>query len=108
MINITFTTEAADQIKKKLAGRDMDLKLTYDVDGCSLSGIPTLRLMNKQERGSDEILVKTNEMPITLEESNIILLDDELKIDFSEHNYAFQLASPNEILNGRMSLIDQS
>lgn len=106
MVNITFTPEAAEQIKKKLAGRDLDLKLLYDIDGCSLSGIPTLRLMNKQERDSDEISVETNEMPVRVEQSKLLFLDDNLEIDFSEQSHAFQLASPNEILNGRMSLMD--
>ncbi|GIN19911.1 iron-sulfur cluster biosynthesis family protein [Siminovitchia fordii] len=106
MINITFTSKAADHIKKKLAGRDLDLKLMYDIDGCSLSAIPTLRLMGKQERGSDEISVDTNEMPIWVEQSKLIFLDDQLEIDFSEKSHTFQLVSPNEILNGRMSLLD--
>ncbi|VEF47884.1 cytoplasmic protein [Bacillus freudenreichii] len=106
MVNITFTPQAAGQIKKKLAGRDLDLKLMYEIDGCSLSGIPILRLMDKQERDSDEIAVETNEMPVRVEQSKLVFLDDNLEIDFSEKNHAFQLASPNEILNGRMSLID--
>ncbi|WHY82814.1 iron-sulfur cluster biosynthesis family protein [Siminovitchia fortis] len=106
MVNITLTPEAANQIKKKLAGRDLDLKLMYDIDGCSLSGIPTLRLMDKQERGSDEISVQTNEMPVWVEKSKLIFFDDHLEIDFSEQSHTYQLASAAEILNGRMSLLD--
>lgn len=107
MVKITFTPEAADEIKKKLAGRDLDLKLIYDIDGCSLSGIPILSLMDKQVRDSDEISVETNEMPVRLEQSKLLFLDENLEIDYSEQNHTFQLSSPNEILNGRMSLIDQ-
>jgi len=106
LVNITLTPKATEQIKKKLAGRELDLKLMYDIEGCSLSGIPTLRLADKQERGSDEISVMTNEMPIWLEQSKLLFLDEQLEIDFSEQSHAFQLSSPNEILNGRMSLFD--
>ncbi|MFD1707070.1 iron-sulfur cluster biosynthesis family protein [Siminovitchia sediminis] len=106
MVQIKLTAQAAEQIKKKLAGRDLDVKLLYDMDGCSLSGTPVLRLADKQERRSDEVSVETNEIPVRVEESKLLYLDDNLEIDFSEQSYAFQLSSPNEILNGRMSLLD--
>lgn len=106
MVNINFTPKATEQIKRKLAGRDLDLKLIYEIDDCSLSGTPTLRLMDKQEREGDEITVETNEMPVRVEKSKLVFLDDNLEIDFFEQNHAFQLASPNEILSGRMSLMD--
>ncbi|MBS4176429.1 iron-sulfur cluster biosynthesis family protein [Lederbergia citrea] len=106
MVKLTITQEAAKQIKQKMADKDLMLKLKYETEGCGcvVSGVPTLELINRQGLDNDDIQIETNVMPVIMEKSKIIFFDDELKIDFSTESQAFRLASPGQILNGRMAL----
>lgn len=106
MITVTITQKAAEKIKDKLGDRDLALKLLYEADGCTMSGIPALTFEKLREMVQDELVVETNEMPLVIEKSKLIYLDSNMEIDFSDESHTFQLTSPNEILNGRMSLLD--
>lgn len=105
MVHITFTPKAAEQIHKRMAGKEVDLKLFYESEGCAVDGIPILKLVRKEERSHDDVFIETNAMPIILEQSKLIYWDEELEIDFSEQHHAYRLSSPKEIFSGRMSLI---
>ena len=106
MVNITVTPEAAERIRKRMAGRNLSLKLKYETDGCGcvVSGVTVLELVDGTELDPDKMLVETNEMPVIIEKTKLIFLDEELKIDYSESSQTFRLVSPGQILNGRMSL----
>lgn len=106
MVTVSITEKAAEKIKEKLGDRDLALKLIYETDGCAVSGIPTLKFEKTQETANDELVIETNKMPLLIEKSKLVYLDSELEIDFSDDSHTFQLTSPNEILNGRMSLLD--
>jgi uncharacterized protein YqkB len=106
MVQVSITEKAAEKIKEKLGNRDLALKLIYETDGCEASGIPALKLERPEEAANHDLIVKTNEMPLMIEKDKLVYLDSELEIDFSEESHTFQLSSPNEILNGRMSLLD--
>lgn len=105
MIEMTVTPIAAKQIKQKMAGQNLAVKLKYVTEGCGcvLSGVPTLELVNKDDLDIDDIQVGKKDMPIYMEKSKLIFYDDQLKIDFSPESNSFRLASPGQILNGRMS-----
>jgi uncharacterized protein YqkB len=51
------------------------------------------------------VTVETNSLPILVEKSKTVFLDEELKIDFSSSSNTFQLKSPGQIINGRMNFI---
>ncbi|MFS0643924.1 iron-sulfur cluster biosynthesis family protein [Siminovitchia sp. 179-K 8D1 HS] len=106
MVTVSITEKAAEKIKEKLGDRDLALKLIYETDGCAVSGIPTLKFEKTQKAANDELVIETNKMPLLIEKSKLVYLDSELEIDFSDDSHTFQLTSPNEILNGRMSLLD--
>lgn len=106
MVTVSITEKAAEKIKEKLGDRDLALKLIYETDGCAVSGIPALKFEKTQETTYDDLVIETNKMPLVIEKSKLVYLDSELEIDFSDESHTFQLTSPNEILNGRMSLFD--
>lgn len=69
------------------------------------AGVPTLFFVPSRDENQD-ILFETNDRPVLLEKSEIIFFDDEdLKIDYSDSANSFQLKSPQQIINGRMSFI---
>ncbi|WP_433742992.1 iron-sulfur cluster biosynthesis family protein [Falsibacillus pallidus] len=107
-MKITITNEALAKIEEKINGSGKVLKLKYETEGCGcvMSGVPTLMAVGQDELNQGEdIEVETNGMPIYMEKSKLVFFDEDLKIDYSASSNAYQLKSPNQILNGRMSFI---
>ncbi len=107
-MNITITDKAAEKINKYRVGRNGWLKLKYDIEdcGCVMCGVTNLWLVSKLEE--DDYEIQTNNGGIYVEKSKEVFLDDVLTIDFNETSHCFQLKSPNQYLNPRMSLLDKS
>ncbi|KON87146.1 heme biosynthesis protein HemY [Sporosarcina globispora] len=107
-MEIALTELAAEKLSKRIAGKDGFLKLKYDIDGCGcvVSGVTALWLVNELDEDDREI--KTNAGSIYVEKSKEVFLDDDLTIDFSEKANCYQLKSPNQYLNPRMSFIDKT
>ncbi|WNS74123.1 iron-sulfur cluster biosynthesis family protein [Bacillus sp. DTU_2020_1000418_1_SI_GHA_SEK_038] len=107
-MDIAITEAAARKIKERIAGKNGYLKLKYDTDGCGcvVSGVTALWLVN--ELDSDDREIKTDIGSIYTEKSKEVFLDENLKIDFSEKANCFQLKTPNEYLNPRMSFFDKT
>ncbi|MBB5326290.1 uncharacterized protein YqkB [Anoxybacillus tepidamans] len=107
-MNITFTERAMQQLRPILANTKKQLKLKYDTDGCgcAVSGVPTLWLIDQADE--DDVVVETNYVPVLLEKSRLVFYDDKMVIDAVEGAGCFQLKSPNQILNPRMSLLKVS
>ncbi|WP_035097684.1 iron-sulfur cluster biosynthesis family protein [Anoxybacteroides tepidamans] len=107
-MNITFTEKAMQQLELILSQKNKQLKLKYDTDGCGcvVNGVPTLWLVDHADE--DDVAVATNYIPILLEKSRLVFYDDTMTIDVVDGAGCFQLKSPNQILNPRMSLMEVS
>ncbi|MBU8879211.1 iron-sulfur cluster biosynthesis family protein [Bacillus sp. FJAT-29790] len=107
-MEITITETAANKIKERVAGKNGYIKLKYDTEGCGcvVSGVTALWLVNEIDEDDREI--KTNAGSIFVEKSKEVFLDENMKIDFSEKANCFQLKSPNQYLNPRMSFFDRT
>ncbi|MFE8702579.1 iron-sulfur cluster biosynthesis family protein [Cytobacillus sp. FJAT-54145] len=107
-MNITLTEVAGKKIQEKIQNQQGFLKLKYDTEGCGcvVSGVTSLWFVNELDEDDREI--QTNMVPVYVEKSKEVFLDDELKIDFSASSNCFQLKSPNQYLNPRMSFIDKT
>ncbi|WP_044747930.1 iron-sulfur cluster biosynthesis family protein [Bacillus alveayuensis] len=107
-MKITFTDKAIEKLKPILSQGNKQLKLKYDTDGCgcAVNGVTTLWLVKQADK--DDIVVETNFVPILLEKSRLIFYDETMTIDTVEPLGCFQLKSPNEIINPRMSLVERS
>jgi uncharacterized protein YqkB len=107
-MEIALTELAAEKLSERIAGKDGFIKLKYDIDGCGcvVSGVTALWLVNDLDEDDREI--KTNAGSIYAEKSKEVFLDDDLTIDFSVKANCFQLKSPNQYLNPRMSFIDKT
>jgi uncharacterized protein YqkB len=107
-VNITFTDKAIKQLTPILTQTGRMLKLKYDTDGCGclVDGVIALWLVD--EADDDDIAVETNFVPVLVEKSRLIFYDDVMTIDVVEGKNCFQLKSPGQILNPRMSLIEVS
>ncbi|WP_282140606.1 iron-sulfur cluster biosynthesis family protein [Cytobacillus oceanisediminis] len=107
-MEIALTELAAEKLSERIAGKDGFIKLKYDIDGCGcvVSGVTALWLVNDLDKDDREI--KTNAGSIYAEKSKEVFLDDDLTIDFSVKANCFQLKSPNQYLNPRMSFIDKT
>lgn len=104
-MKIMITERAIEELNRKIGGQEGYLKIQYVTEGLSCnSGIPTLCLVPSINL-EDDILFETNDQPVLLEKAQMINFDEELKIDYSDSAHSFQLKSPQQILNGRMSLI---
>lgn len=107
-MEIALTELAAEKLSERIAGKDGFIKLKYDIDGCGcvVSGVTALWLVNDLDEDDREI--KTNAGSIYAEKSKEVFWDDDLTIDFSVKANCFQLKSPNQYLNPRMSFIDKT
>jgi uncharacterized protein YqkB len=104
-VEINITVEAVKKINERTEGREGYLKLKYDTDGCGCAVNGVVALWFVPEVENDEIAIETNDKTIYLEKSKMVFFDEQMKIDFSESTNCFQLKSPQQILNGHMSLI---
>ncbi|MFE4141509.1 iron-sulfur cluster biosynthesis family protein [Peribacillus sp. YIM B13472] len=104
---IEWTETAAEKIVDKVQGQEGYLQLKYDTDGCGcvVSGVTALWWVNEPEEGTEK--VETNGIPLYVEKSKMIFLDEVMKIDFVPEANSFQLKSPNQILNPRMSFFNK-
>ncbi|MDP4162167.1 MAG: iron-sulfur cluster biosynthesis family protein [Bacillota bacterium] len=104
-MEINITEAAVQKIIEKTEGRSGYLKLKYDTEGCgcAVNGVPVLSL--ETELQTNEIVIKTNRVPIYIESTKTVFFDENMTIDFSAAVNCFQLKSPAQILNGRMSLL---
>ncbi|HLO10688.1 MAG TPA: iron-sulfur cluster biosynthesis family protein [Pseudoneobacillus sp.] len=107
-MEIKITDKAAVKINEKISRKEGFLKLKYDIEGCGcvVSGVPALWFVS--ELDEDDEKVKTDGIPIYLEKSKAVFFDEQMKIDFLEQANCFQLKSPNQIINGRMSFWDKT
>jgi uncharacterized protein YqkB len=107
-MEITLTEIAAEKLSGRISGKDGFIKLKYDIDGCGcvVSGVAALWLVDELDEDDREI--KTNIGSIYVEKSKEVFLDEHLTIDFSEKANCYQLKSPNQYLNPRMSFIDKT
>ncbi|MGE7779818.1 iron-sulfur cluster biosynthesis family protein [Peribacillus sp. NPDC097264] len=104
---IVWTDRAAEKLSDKIQGKEGHLQLKYDTDGCGcvVSGVTALWLVDELEEDNQK--VETNGVPLYVEKSKMIFLDDIMTIDFVVEANCFQLKSPNQILNPRMSYFNK-
>lgn len=107
-MEIRVTERAAQKIAERLQHREGYLKLKYDTEGCGcvVSGVAALWIVSDLD--DDDMEVETAAGSIYVEKSKLVFLDENMIIDFSDQANCFQLKSPNQYLNPRMSLIDQT
>jgi uncharacterized protein YqkB len=104
-VEINITAAAVEKINERTEGRKGYLKLKYDTDGCGCAVNGVVALWFVPEIADDEIAIETNDRTVYVEKSKMIFYDEQMKIDFSQVANCFQLKSPQQILNGHMSLI---
>ena len=107
-MNITFTENAIRKLAPFLENTKRRLKLKYDTEecGCAVNGVTSLWLVDEVDE--DDWEVETNFVPLLLEKSRLIFYDDTMTIDVVESLNCFQLKSPYQIINPRMSLVERS
>ncbi|WP_394232859.1 iron-sulfur cluster biosynthesis family protein [Niallia oryzisoli] len=107
-MEITITEKAAEKISEFRKGKQGLLKLKYDAEecGCVMCGVTNLWLVSKLE--DDDYAIETQNGSIYVEKSKEVFLEDNLTIDFHEAACCFQLKSPNQYLNPRMSIFDKT
>lgn len=104
-MEIELTAAAAEKINMRTEGREGFLKLKYDTDGCGCAVNGVVALWFVPVLADDDIPIETNDRTIYVEKSKTVFFDEQMKIDFSNSSNCFQLKSPQQILNGHMSLV---
>jgi len=105
-MKITFTERAISKLSKTIEDKEgYHVKLKYDTDGCGcvVSGVTALWIVQNVEE--DDVCIQTNFVPVYVEKSKMIFMDEEMKIDFNEAYHTYMLTSPQQILNPRMSCV---
>jgi uncharacterized protein YqkB len=106
-LKITITESAAEELNKKIGEQKGYVKIQYVTDGLACgAGVPTLWFVASID-DTEDLLFDTNNRPVLLEKAQLINFDEELKIDYSDSVNSFQLKSPQQIINGRMSFISK-
>lgn len=107
-MQINITEMAEQKLAERTARKTGFLKLVYDIDGCgcAVNGVPALWLV--KELNGTEAEVEANQRSIYMEEDQQVFFAESMTLDFSEKANCFQLKSPGEYLNPRLSLVDQT
>jgi uncharacterized protein YqkB len=105
-MEVTFTNEAINNITDKLGGtRPKFLFLDYDIEGCGCVMSGVTQLTYKDELFPGDLQIETNFLPLIIEEKYKVFFDEKMTIDYQAKYNAFQLKSPNQILNPRLSFL---
>ncbi|MCM3652209.1 iron-sulfur cluster biosynthesis family protein [Metabacillus litoralis] len=105
-MQLTFTEEAIEQLAPKMEeNKNKILKLKYDTEGCGcvMSGVTALWLVEEQDK--NDVKLETNAVPILVEKTKMVFLDEQLTITYNQTANCFMLKSPSQILNPRMNLL---
>ena len=106
-MKITITESASKELHKRIGNHKGYLKIFYDTDGCGCGpGVFTLLFVTAIDENND-IVFESNNLPIIIEKSHLIYLDDELTIDCSNTTNFLKLSSPQETYNGALTFIFQ-
>ncbi|RSD27335.1 iron-sulfur cluster biosynthesis family protein [Mesobacillus subterraneus] len=107
-MKLKITETATKKLQEKTAGKQGYIKLIYDIDGCgcAVNGVAALWL--EKEYNDDENQMETGSIPIYIQKSREVFFDDQMTLDYKESAGCFQLKSPNEYLNPRMSFYDKT
>ena len=106
-MNIMITDKAIEKLNNKIGEENGYLKIQYVTDGLACdTGVPTLWFVPSKD-DANNVLFDTNDRPVLIEKSNLMYFDEDLKIDYSDSVNSFQLTSPQQIINGRMSFISK-
>ena len=104
-MKLTITKSAAEELNKQIGDQKGFLKIQYVTDGLACgAGVPTLLFISSKDE-TEDVLFETSYRPVLLEKSQMINFDDDLTIDYSDSVNSFQLKSPQQFINGRMSFI---
>lgn len=104
-MEINITAAAANKINERIAGREGYIKLKYDTEGCGCAVSGVIALWFVPELDEDDISIETNNQTVYIEKAKTVFFDEKMTIDFSGEANCFQLKSPQQILNGRMSFM---
>jgi uncharacterized protein YqkB len=105
-MQLTFTEEAIEQLTPMMEeNKSKILKLKYDTEGCGcvMSGVTALWLVEEQDK--NDIKLETNAVPLLVEKTKMVFLDEQLTITYNQTANCFMLKSPSQILNPRMNLL---
>ncbi|PLT34795.1 iron-sulfur cluster biosynthesis family protein [Bacillus sp. V5-8f] len=107
-MKIEWTEQAINKISDKIKEKQGHITLNYDTDGCGcvVNGVTNLSFTDSHEPDHEKI--ETNFLPVFLDKTKMIFMDEAMKIDFVPEVNTFQLKSPNGVLNPRMSFFDRT
>ncbi|MFZ3588532.1 iron-sulfur cluster biosynthesis family protein [Bacillus sp. DJP31] len=105
-MEITFTTGAMKQLESVLHP-NKKLKLMYDTEGCGCVVSGVAALWQIEEVGNLDIEVETNYVQVWIDRTKLVFFDEKMTIDFLPQYWCYQLKSPNQMLNPRMSFISK-
>jgi uncharacterized protein YqkB len=106
-MKLKITEEASNKLSEKISGEQGYVKLKYDIDGCGCAVNGVAALWFESEKNEEEQQIETGGIPIYIEKAKEVFFDEEMTLDYKASNGCFQLKSPNEYLNPRMSFYDK-
>jgi uncharacterized protein YqkB len=107
-MQLKITEAASNKLNEKISGKQGYVKLKYDIDGCGCAVNGVAALWFEAEKNVEDNQITTGQVPIYIEKAKEVFFDEEMTLDFKETNGCFQLKSPNEYLNPRMSFYDKT
>jgi len=107
-VKLKITEAASNKLSEQIAGKQGYVKLKYDIDGCGCAVNGVAALWFEREKEAEEHSIETGNISIYIEKAKEVFFAEEMTLDFHKTNGCFQLKSPNEYLNPRMSFYDKT
>lgn len=107
-MQITFSEQAAKAAQDKLGtDRPGMFKLAYDNEGCgcSVSGVPTLWIVDKPEPGDFE--VDGHPLTLWMDRKHEVFFEERMTVDYRSKDRCFVLKSSGQIYNAFMQVMDK-
>ena len=106
-MKLKITEAASNKLDEKISDKQGYIKLKYDIDGCGCAVNGVAALWFENEKNEEEHQIETGGIPIYIEKAKEVFFAEEMTLDYKDSNGCFQLKSPNEYLNPRMSFYDK-
>jgi uncharacterized protein YqkB len=112
-MQVEITERAVEELQtRKTLKEGRVLFISHETEGlgCVVNGVSDLISVQKSSLPPTAILLETKPEPwsVAIDKKVDWIYDENLKIDFNDTASSFQLKSPNEMLNPRMTLREEA
>lgn len=106
-MKMTWSPEAAEQLRAKFGPDVSAFRLVYDTEGCgcAVNGVPALCAVDGPAPG--DMRIDSEPFGLSMDPGHAVFFDDSLRLDWVNGRSAFRLSSDSQIYTTSLAVSDR-